>query len=211
LSANTYEQQLASLPGTLAGATPINVVGARTVRAEPALRCYVFASCPAGFGQATCLDLRGKVTGRHVGPVVLGRNRARVRVALGRHNRRTRPGLDRWCVRGGGILEAGYPTARLPRAVRRRLGRKVVLGLVSSRRFSLAGVRPGSPTRSARRHLHGERRYRVGRNVWLAGRGRLGTLLVRTRGGRVRAVGLAARSVSRSRRGLRRLLGAWEL
>jgi hypothetical protein len=212
LSAQTYEQQLAALPGTLAGAFPINVVGARTVRAEPALRCYVFASCPAGFQQATCLRLGGKVAGTHVGPVVVGRTRARVRSSLGpQHNRRTRPGLDRWCVEGGGIVEAGYPTRRLPLLVRKRLGGKVVLGLVSSRRFALAGVRPGSSTRFARKRLRGERGYRVGLNVWLVGHGRRSTLVVCTRGGHVRAVGLAARSATRSRRGTRRLLGAWKL
>jgi hypothetical protein len=212
LAAKTYEEQLAAIPGTLAGAFPVNVVGARTVRAEPPLRCYVFASCPAGFGQATCLNLRGKVAGSHVGPVVLGRDRARVRIALGRpHNRRSRPGLDRWCVQGGGILEAGYPTKRLPPAVRKRLRGKVVLGLVSSRRFSLARVRPGASTRSARQHLRGERRYRVGRNVWLVAHTRRATFLVRTRGGRVRAVGLAARMATRPRRGTRRLLEAWRL
>jgi hypothetical protein len=128
-----------------------------------------------------------------------------------RHDRRSRPGLDRWCVHGGGILEAGYPTKRLRRAVSKRLRGKVVLGLVSSARFSLAGVRPGASIRSARRHLRGERRYRVGRNVWLVGRGRQASLLVCTRRGRVRAVGLAARSVTGSHRASRRLLRAWKL
>jgi hypothetical protein len=211
-SAQTYEQQLASLPGTLAGAFPVNVVGVPTLRAEPPLRCYVFASCPAGFGQATCLDARGRVGGRQVGPIVLGRSRARVRSSVGPvRGRRTRRGLDRWCVRGGGLLEAGYPTKRFPGRVRRGLGGTVVLGLVSSPRFALGGVRPGTSERVARRGMRGARRFRVGRNVWLVMHGRRAVLLARVRAGRVRAVGLAAASLAHGRRAIRRLLGAWRL
>jgi triacylglycerol esterase/lipase EstA (alpha/beta hydrolase family) len=211
-NSQNYLQVLAGAPGLAAVASPVNVVGVPTPKSEPALRCYVFASCPAGFGQATCLNVGGKPSGKHVGPVVLGRKRTRIRAALGsKRNRRTRKGLDRWCVRGGGILEAGYPTKRLPRAIRRRLKGKAVIGLASSRRFSIHRVRAGVSSRTARRRLHGERRYRVGRNVWLVARAKKATVIVRTRRGRVKAVGLAARTATRSHRSSRHLLGAWKL
>ena len=42
--ANTYAQLLAGAPGLLSVASPVSVVGVPTVRSEPALDCYVFAS-----------------------------------------------------------------------------------------------------------------------------------------------------------------------
>jgi hypothetical protein len=182
------------------------------VRAEPALRCYVFASCPRGFAQATCLDARGVARGKRLGPIALGRTRSGVRRALGpKRNRRTRNGLDRYCVRGGGILEAGYPTRRLSRLIRRVLKGHSTRALSSSRRFSVRGIRRGTSLRALRRRLHGERRYRVGRNAWYLARGRKATLLFKVRGKKVLAVGLAARSATRGRRASRRFLRAWRL
>lgn len=209
---NTYRQILAGAPGLLAVATPVNVVGVPTPKSEPALRCYVFASCPQGFEQATCLNAHGAARGTRLGPVRLGRKRARIRAALGgKRNRRSRRGLDRYCVTGGGILEVGYPTKRLPRAVRRRLGGRAVLALSSSRRLSAGHVRRGTSVRTARRRLHGERRFRVGRNVWYLARARKSTIVVKARGRRVRTVGIAARTATKGRKRSRRLVEAWRL
>lgn len=211
-NAQNYLQILAGAPGLLSVASPVNVVGVPTPKSEPALRCYVFASCPRGFEQATCLNTRGAAKGTRLGPVRLGRKRARVRASLGgRRNRRSRRGLDRYCVTGGGILEVGYPTKRLPRAVRRTLGGRSVLALSSSRRLSAGYVRRGNAVRTARRRLHGERRFRVGRNVWYLARARKATIVVKARGRRVRAVGIAARSATRGRKRSRRLVAAWRL
>jgi hypothetical protein len=181
---------------------------APTLREEPPLRCYVFATCPAGFAQATCLGVSGKAAATRLGPVALGQPRTRVRAALGpRRNRRTRGGLDRYCVAGGGVLEIGYPTRRLRRIPRGR----AVLALASSRRFSVHGIAPGARLRTLRRGLRGERRYVVGRNTWYLARGRRATLVFKARRGRLVAVGLALRSLTRTRRASRRLLGAWRL
>jgi pimeloyl-ACP methyl ester carboxylesterase len=185
---------------------------AATLTSEPPLRCYVFASCPQGFAQATCLDARGAASGKRLGPVGLGRPRSLVRSALGpRRNRRTRAGLDRYCVSGGGILETGYPTARLARHTPRALRGHSILVLASSPRFSVRGIRRGTTVTSLRRKLRGERRYRVGRNTWYLARGRKATLVFKTRGGRVLAVGLAARSGTGGSAASRRFLRAWQL
>jgi hypothetical protein len=185
---------------------------APTLTSEPPLRCYVFASCPQGFAQANCLDVRGSAAGRRLGPVALGRVRSSVRTALGpKRNRRTRNGLDRYCVSGGGILETGYPTTRLPRRTRRALKGRSILALASSPRFSVRGMGRGTSVRSLRRRLHGERRFRVGRNTWYLARGAGATLIFKTRAAHVLAVGLADRSATRSRAASRRFLRAWQL
>ncbi len=79
LSANTYEQQLASAPGLIAVASPVNAVGAPEVNEEPALRCYVFATC-AG---ANAASLRASVKPRHPRPGRRVRFRIRARVLEG--------------------------------------------------------------------------------------------------------------------------------
>ena len=64
---------------------------------------------------------------------------------------------------------------------------------------------------AAQARLRGERSYRVGRNRWYMARGAKATLVFRTRGGRVRAVGLASRRLTASPAATRRLLRAWQL
>ncbi|MGI8558676.1 MAG: lipase family alpha/beta hydrolase [Solirubrobacteraceae bacterium] len=52
-SVNAYEQVLAGAPGLVSVSTPgFNLVGAPEVKAEPPLRCYVFASCTASSAAA---------------------------------------------------------------------------------------------------------------------------------------------------------------
>ncbi len=115
---------------------------------------------------------------------------------------------------GGGSLGIGYPTARmnrpLGRSERRRVRNRAVLALTTSRRYRIRGVTRGSSVRSLRRRVRGERRLRVGRNVWYLARGRYSTLAFRTRGGRVREVGLADRQLTRTMRGSKHVLRAWQ-
>ena len=84
-------------------------------------------------------------------------------------------------------------------------GRAVFL-LTSSRRHRIRGIRPGSRVRTLRRRLRGERRYRIGRNVYFVAPGRRARLLFRTRRGRVRAIGIGDRGAARDRRGERAYL-----
>lgn len=77
--------------------------------------------------------------------------------------------------------------------------------------MSLKRLRVGSSVRTLQRRLHGERRYRVGRNTWYVVRGKRARLLFQTRRGRVRQIGIASKRLSRSKRSTRRLLRAWQL
>ena len=61
-----------------------------------------------------------------------------------------------------------------------------------------------------KRRLRGERSYRVGRNRWYVARGAKSTLVFRTRAGRVGAVGLASRRLTRGSTATRHLLRAWQ-
>ena len=121
--------------------------------------------------------------------------------------------MERYCIRGGGTLRIGYPTTRLNRSLGRSLRRRIrdrsVLALTTSTRYRVAGIRRGSSVRSLRRRVRGERRFRVGRNVWYLARGRSSTLAFKTRGGRVLEIGLADRRLTGTTRGSNRLLRAW--
>ena len=66
-----------------------------------------------------------------------------------------------------------------------------MLILSSSRRFSLNGIRPGDRARAARRRLRGERRFQVGGTVWYVATHDGSRTLVKTRAGKVLALGLA--------------------
>ena len=83
--------------------------------------------------------------------------------------------------------------------------------MTSSKRFSVRGIRPGSTVAAMRRRLGGERRFRVGRNVWYLARGRSVELAFKTRGRKVLDVGIADRRLTRGATASRRFLRSWEL
>jgi hypothetical protein len=62
-----------------------------------------------------------------------------------------------------------------------------------------------------RARLRGERRIRVGRNVWYLAPGRTSQLVFKTRRGRVLEVGVASKSLTRGRSGASVFLRAWHL
>ena len=158
-----------------------------------------------------CLNARGGARGKRLGPARLGRTRKKQRRVMRGKRLRDRPGIDRYCAAGGGSFRIGYPTARLSRRQRAIARRRAILVITSSRRFRVAGVRPGAGVRGLRRRLRGERRFRVGRNTWFLVRGRATTSTYKTRGGKVRAVGIADRRLTRGGRASRRFLRSWEL
>ena len=162
-----------------------------------------------------CLNFRAGVRGRRLGPARLGGSRAPQRRAFKGARRRSRGGIDRYCIAGGGALRIGYPTRRLnrtlARSLRRRVKNRAVLVLTSSRRYSIAGIRRGTRVRTLRRRLRGERRFRVGRDVWYLADGRGSRRLFKTRGGRVLEVGIADKRLTHTHTAQRRLLRAWQL
>lgn len=169
--------------------------------------------CPStrNLAGAGCLNARGGVTGRRLGPAALGRTRSRQRRLLRGKALRSRAGLDRYCAAGGGSFRIGYPTARLSRRQRALARRRVILITTSSKRFAGRGIRPGSSVAAMRRRLRGERRFRVGRNVWYLVRARSAELVFKTRGRRVLDVGIADRRLSGGTTASRRFLRSWEL
>jgi dienelactone hydrolase len=169
--------------------------------------------CPGGgrFVRSGCLNSRSGARGRRVGPARLGRTRRHQRRLLRGKALRTRPGMDRYCATGGGSFRIGYPTRRLSRHQRRLAKRRVVEILTSSRRFSVKGIRPGSSVKRLRGRLQGERRLRIGKNVWFRARGRSATLVYKTRGRKVRDVGIVDRRLTKGARAARRFLRSWEL
>ncbi len=212
-NANNYLQVLQGAPGLLAVASPVNVVGVPTPKSEPALRCYVFAACAAGRGSDSadrCITATAAARGTTFGPAGLGRTRDGQRKKLPGRRNKDRPGIDRFCVTGGGAVEIGYPTARLSAKSRRAVRGRAVLVLASSRRFNVRGIARGARVSTVRRRLRGERRYRVGKNTWYVAQDKSATLVFRTRGGRVGAVGIASRGLTHGSAATRRLLRAWQ-
>lgn len=182
-----------------------------------AFETAVPGSGPGGSNPADkgCLNVTGKLKGRSLGPAKLGRTRKAQRRKFKGLTLRSRKGLDRYCAAGGGTFRIGYPTRRLLRTVKRKLRRKVkgrvVIILTSSAHFSLKGLRAGDSTRKARRKLHGERKLKVGKNTWLVVPGRKISLLVSTRGGKVRAVGIGDGRLARGKKARKRFLRAWQI
>ncbi|HYH46539.1 MAG TPA: M14 family zinc carboxypeptidase, partial [Thermoanaerobaculia bacterium] len=162
-----------------------------------------------------CVSSRAKVRRKSVGRAVLGRNRARQRRRFGNARRlKSRKGIDRYCVKTGGTMRIGYPTRRLNAGrsaqSRKRTRRKAVLAISTAPKLRLRRLRVGSSTRTLRRRLKGERRVRVGKNVWYTAEGRSSRLLFRTRGRRVRELGLGNKRLTNTRRGTVRFLRAWD-
>jgi WD40-like Beta Propeller Repeat len=163
-------------------------------------------------GEAGCIDAPSGARGGRLGVAQLGRTRAAQRRALGGRLRGRRGGMDRWCLKGGGLLRIGYPTRRLVRShparslTRRSRGRALIV-LTTSRRASLRGVSVGDSTRG----LRAKRRLRVGRNVWHLARGKGARLVFKSRGGRVLELGIADARLTRTSAAARSLLAAWHL
>jgi len=161
-----------------------------------------------------CLPTRGGVKPRRMGTVQLGRTQKRQRRILGGKRLKSRRGIDRYCVRGGGGMRVGYPTRRLATKIsnrlRNRVRRRAILAISSSRRFRVSKVRVGTQVGVLRKRVRGETRYRVGRNVWFTARGKRSRLLFSTRGGRVRQLGLGDKALTSTRLATFRFLRAWD-
>jgi dienelactone hydrolase len=172
-----------------------------------------FHSCGAAAG---CVNGRGGIAGTRLGAARLGRTRKKQRKAIKGKLKSRRGGIDRYCVQRGGALRIGYPTKRLQRS--RALGRamrtrrsKALLALTSSKRFKLRGLTVGSRTKTLRKKLRRERRFRVGRNSWYLVAGKHSRLLFQVRRGRVRQLGIASKGLTRTRRQARSFLRGWQL
>ncbi len=150
-----------------------------------------------------CPAPSGRLSGRSLGPITLGRTRARVRRGLRRNDYHRARYTDVFCFTPIGI-RVGFPppaaARRLSPRVRRTTKGRVVLILTANRHYALHGVRPGSALASAERRLRLQRPIRTGRNTWYLTRLAEVTGVLKVRRGVVREVGIADARLTSPRR-----------
>ena len=175
------------------------------------------AGCRRVVEAGSCVGTRGGVKSKSVGGAKLGRTRKfqRRKLRVSRLRRGRRAGLDRYCVRGGGVMRVGYPTKRFNRKISRRTRKRyrsrAIFIATNSKRFRLRKLRAGSRVKTLRRRLKGERSFKIGKIRWYTVAGKRSRLIFSTRKGRIRGVGLASKRLTSTRRGTVRLLRAWDL
>jgi Tfp pilus assembly protein PilE len=147
-----------------------------------------------------CQNDVGRLTVRRVGRLQLGMSR-RTALRLGRHWRTSAAG-ERFAVAGGAI-QVAFPDAALLRTVpaRRRaaLTHRVMIILTGNHHYSADGVKAGMTVTQARRALHPTRGITIGGRTWYLVRVARGTIVLKTRRGIVREVGVAARALTTTR------------
>ncbi len=166
-------------------------------------------------GKRTCASTKGGARGTGVGRSRLGRTRIKQRRTLRGTLLSDRKGIDRYCMkRGGGSLRVGYPTSRLSsklsKKTRKRIKSKAIYLGTTSKAFRLAKLKVGSRTKTLRKRIKGERRYRVGKNVWYVAKGRKARVLFRARKSKVLELALADKRLTASKKSTVRLLRAWD-
>lgn len=153
---------------------------------------------PTGGGAPGCPAPSGSLRSRQLGPIVLGQKRGVVRRRLSNYSTRHRKSMDFFCLAGGGI-RAGYPSAKLLRALPRRqrsnVVDRVILVLTADRYYALDGVRPGTPLRLAKRKLRIISRFQIGLNTWYLARGSRADGVLKVRHGMVEEVGIASKAL----------------
>jgi hypothetical protein len=182
------------------------------VSAEPALACYVFASCPqtaspgsptSGSGRFSCPSPSGRIAGRSLGPVSLGMTRAQTRRLFASFSTRGHRYEDFFCPARGGI-RVGYASSallhQLDARARRGISGRVVLVLTASTHYAIRGVHAESRLATARRHLKLQPVFHIGRNDWyLAADGNVRAVL-KVRHGLVQEIGIADNHLTAPRR-----------
>ena len=178
----------------------------------------VFATAPGGSGpprsggaapRPGCPRSTGRLSGRTLGLVRLGRTRAAVRRALGRSTNRGRRYMDFFCLTPNGI-RVGYPTPvllrRLPRRLRRAVSGRAILALTANPGYALRGVRPRTRLSKVARRLHAGRAFHVGLNYWYLVPNGSSTGVLKVRHGVIEEVGIADKRLTRGRAAGRRFL-----
>jgi hypothetical protein len=183
VNAATFASDYAGFLGAIGSAQQ----GAPALSAEPPLKCYVFAACPATAGQQQCLARRAPIGPRNIGRVRLGYTRAQLlrRVPAPR-KRRAR--AWRWCVKGS----RGSVVAAFTR------GGRVALVATTAPGHGNRRVLPGSRAAAFRRAYPGRRS--LGRRLFRLSPS--SSRLVGLKGGRVRFEAVASRRMIGQRRAL---------
>jgi Bacterial Ig domain/Glycine rich protein/Bacterial cadherin-like domain len=158
-------------------------------------------------GQArfsSCGVPTGALSGRTLGPATLGQSRSALRRRFPRF--RLRFGAQLFCFQGGGTLRVAYMTnlALSQISARPRRGDRAVLILTTAPRYAARGLKKGATVRTLRKRFPRAWSIRVGKNRWYVAGGRRAATVFKTRGRRVRSVGIAEPRPLRTRRGARR-------
>ena len=174
-----------------------------------------FAKACASVAPRLCVSTKGGAKNTGIGAARLGRTRTKQRKTLEGTLLSDRKGIDRYCLKkGGGSLRVGYPTSRLAsklgKKTRKRIKSKAVYMGTTSKAFSLSKLKVGSKTKTLRKRLKGERRYKVGRNVWYVAKGKKARVLFRARKSKVLELALADKRLTATKKGTVRLLRAWD-
>lgn len=144
---------------------------------------------------AACPKPSGRLTGRTLGPLSLGTSRTRARAIFHRYSTRGRADMDFYCLAGGSVIRAGYPSVKLlgslSPAVRARLRGRVILLLTANHHYTLDGVRLRQRIVAAARRLKLEAPFHIGLNTWYLARGRLATGVLEVRHGVIQEIGIA--------------------
>ncbi len=184
------------LPNLIGGVYEVerNAADASSVELPLASAAAFASSAKTALG---CPAATGSLKGSRLGPVKLGMTREQTRRAFptsSTSSTRGRATMIFYCLQHSGI-RVGYPSAKLLRSLPKRLRRQVsgraVLALSANARYSLYGVRPGTPLASVAPHLRVGRGYAVGRNTWyLTGPGRVRGVL-KVQHGSIGEIGIA--------------------
>jgi len=146
--------------------------------------------------QGPCQSARGRVRGRQLGPLRLELTRRRAR-QLGRYSTHGKRYEDFFCQ-----IRAGYASPRLLRsaagAQRRRLRDRIVIILTANRGYAIRGIVSGTRLRGLAGRLRAQR-FEVGRNTWYLFADGPSRGVLKVRRGVIEEVGIAERSLTRTR------------
>jgi hypothetical protein len=134
-----------------------------------------------------CPNATGRLAGRALGPITLGRGRAELRRALPTFSVRNRHRMDFFCIVGGRI-RVGYARGR------------AALVLTANPRYSLRGVHTKARIGAVARRLHAIKGPTIGRNTWWLVPGKRDTRVLKVQHGMIREIGIAPRSLASANR-----------
>ena len=173
------------------------------------------ASTPGASGSGKrgniCPAPSGSLSGTHLGPFGLGMTRSAARAVFGRWHI-LGDGFDDFCLHGGTGIRVGYAsrrqTGRLSSRLQTALNGRVVIAMSSNTRYRYRGIHAGMPVKAALKILGRKRTgpFAVGVNRWYALRIRGVVILVKTKAGTVREVGIANVALAGNRKAQRKLL-----
>jgi putative CocE/NonD family hydrolase len=150
-----------------------------------------------------CPEATGRLSGKTLGRVRLGMTRAQARRAYSTSTDRGRRSIDFFCLTPRGI-RVGYASPKLLRTLtaqeRESVRDRVVWASTSNRRYSVRGIRPGTPLALAARQLHLSKGLHIGLNWWYFAPNGTANAVLKVRHGVVEEIGIATKMLTRGAR-----------